>query len=38
LAVIDLVETALGHHRLLVRRNRTTGELAESRGFIGRWE
>jgi SRSO17 transposase len=27
-AVIDLVEVALGHHQLLVRRNRTTGELA----------
>ncbi|GDY68637.1 hypothetical protein SAV14893_080300 [Streptomyces avermitilis] len=27
-AVIDLVEVALGRHQLLVRRNRTTGELA----------
>jgi hypothetical protein len=33
-----LAEVALGHHRLLVGRNRTTGELAESRGFIGRRE
>ncbi len=27
-AVIDLAEAAPGHHQLLIRRNRTTGELA----------
>ncbi|MFF7656751.1 IS701 family transposase [Streptomyces sp. NPDC007983] len=32
-AVIDLAEPRSGHHQLLIRRNRTTGELAYYRSF-----